>query len=87
MSGCSPVLDHDAVLTTANELPGGFDLDNWVRKNESVPVEESPVIGSQEDPISSPVKSFQLLHSSQSTEEGIKGMKMISYISPLKKLG
>ena len=45
MSGCSPVLDHSAVLTTGNELPGGFDLSGGATKDESVPVEESPVIG------------------------------------------
>ena len=82
MSGCSPVLDHSAVLTTGNELPGGFDLSSRVRENESVPVEESSVIGSQEGPISSPVGSFQLLYSSQSSEEGLKEVKMIPYVSP-----
>ena len=25
VSGCSPVRDHSAVLTTGNELPGWFD--------------------------------------------------------------
>ena len=50
-------------------------------------MEESPVIGSQGDPISSPVRSFQSLYSSQSSEEGIKGTKMIPYISPLKETG
>ena len=85
--GCSPVLDCYAVLTTDNELPGGFDLGNGVWENEAVPVEESPVIGSEEDPIGSPVRSFQLLYSSQSSEEGIKGMKMIPYISSLKETG
>ena len=38
VSRCSPVLDHYAVLTTGNEVPGGFDLGSGVRENESVPV-------------------------------------------------
>ena len=36
----------------------------------------------QEDPISSPMRSFQLLYSSQSSEEGIKEAQMIPYVSP-----
>ena len=87
MPGCSPVLDHYVVLTTGNELPGGFDLGSRVRENESIPVEESPVIGSQEDPISFPVRHFQSLYSSQCSEEGIKGRKMITYISSFKETG
>ena len=69
---CSPNLDCHEFSTTGNELPGGFHLDREVRKSESVPVDESPVIRSQEDPVSSPVKSFQLQYSSQSSEEGSK---------------
>ena len=57
-SGCSPILDHSAVVTTGNELSGGFDLGSGVRQNELELVEESLVIGPQEDPISSPVRSF-----------------------------
>ena len=34
VSGCSPVLDHSAVLTTGNEITGGFDLSSKVRKLE-----------------------------------------------------
>ena len=68
VSGCSSVLDHFTVLTTGNELPGRFDLSIGARKNELIPVEESPVIESQEDPISSPVRSFQSLYSSQISE-------------------
>ena len=36
----------------------------------------------QEDPISSPMRSFQSLYSSQSSEEGIRGAQMIPYVSP-----
>ena len=35
----------------------------------------------QEDPISSPMRSFQLLYSSQSSEEGIREAQMIPYVS------
>ena len=63
VSGCSSVLHHYTVLTTGNGLPGGFDLGSGVRENKSIPVEEYLVIGSQEDPISSPVRSFQSLYS------------------------
>ena len=48
---------------------------------------EFPVIGSQEDPISSPLRSLQSLCSSQSSEEGMKGTRMIPYVPALKKLG
>ena len=61
VSGCSLVLDYPAVLITGNELPSRSDLSTRGRKNELVPVEESHVIGSQEDPINSPVGSFQSL--------------------------
>ena len=74
-------------MTADNELPDGFDLSEEVRESESVSVEESPVVRSQEDPISSPVKSFQLLYSSQSSEEGIKQAKMIPFVSPFKETG
>ena len=50
-------------------------------------MEESPVTRSQEDPVSSPMKSFQSLYSSQSSEEGVKEAKMIPYVSPLKETG
>ena len=59
----------------------------WLEKVESIPMEESPVTRSQEDPVISPMKSFQLLYSSQSSEEGVKEVKMIPYISSLKETG
>ena len=49
-------------------------------------MEESPVVASQKDPISSPVGIFSHC-SSQSSEEGMKGTKMIPYVPPLKKNG
>ena len=36
----------------------------------------------QEDPISSSMRGFQSLYSSQSSEEGIKEAQMIPYVSP-----
>ena len=87
MSGCSPKLDCHKFSTTGDELPGGLDLGREVRESESVPREESLVIRSQEDPISSPMRSLQLLYSSQSSEEGIKEAKMIPQISPFKETG
>ena len=81
-SGYSPISDHSAVVLTGNELPGGFDLGSGVRPNESDFVEESLVIRPQEDPFSSPVRSFQLLYSSQSNKEGMKKIQMIPYVSP-----
>ena len=45
----------------------------------------TPVIRSWQDPISSPVKSFQLLYSSQSSEKGMKEAEMIPCVSPLKE--
>ena len=45
VTGCLPVLNHSAVLTIGNELPDGFDLSGGARKDELIPVEESPVIG------------------------------------------
>ena len=72
VSECPPNLDYHEFLTTGNELPYGFDLSGGVRESESVLVEESPIIRLWADPISSPVKSFQLLYSSQSSEEGMK---------------
>ena len=53
--GCFPKLDGHESLTTGNELPGGSNL---VGESESMQVEESTVNRSQEDPVSSPVKSF-----------------------------
>ena len=50
-------------------------------------MEEPPVIRLQGDPINSPLKSFQLLYSSQSSEEGIKEVKMIPIVSPLQETG
>ena len=61
---------------TGDELPGGSKQVSEVGENEMVPME---------DPISSPLGSFQLLHSSQSSEEGMKGTKMISYVPPVKE--
>ena len=84
VAGCFPKLDGHESLTTGNELPGGCNL---VGKSESMQVEESTVTRSQEDPVSSPMKSFQSLYSSQSSAEGVKEMKMISYVSPLKVTG
>ena len=74
-------------MITGNELPGGFKWVSEVGEDETVSMEESPVIGSQEDPISSPVGSFQSLCSSQSSEEGMKGTKMVPYVPPLKETG
>ena len=82
----SPVLNHSVVLIAGNELPGGFNWVSEVGEDERAPMEESPVIGSQEDPISSPVGSFKSLYSSQSSEEGMKGTKMIPYVHPLKEI-
>ena len=45
-----PVLNHSAVLMTGDELPGGFKQVSEVRENNTVPME---------DPISSPLGSFQ----------------------------
>ena len=47
----------------------GFNWVSEVWKDKPAPMEKSPVIGSQEDPISSPVGSFQSLYSSQSGEK------------------
>ena len=82
--GCFPKMEGHESSTTGNELSDGFNL---CRERESIPVEESLVNRSQEDCVSSPMKSFQLLHSSQSSEEGIKEVKMIPYISPFKETG
>ena len=49
-------------------------------------VEESIVTRSQEDPVSSPLKNFQSLYSSQSSEEGVKQMKMIPYVPLSRRL-
>ena len=87
VSGCPPKLDYHEFLTTGNELPDGCDLSEGAGDSESVPVEGSPVIKLQEDPISSTVKSFQLLCSNQSSEEGMKEVKMIPCVSPLEESG
>ena len=62
-------------MITGNEIPGGSNWVSEVGEDEPASMDESPVIGSQEDPISSPVGSFQSLCSSQSSKEGIKGQK------------
>ena len=87
MSECPPTLDYHEFSTTGNELPDGAGLSEGVRETESVSVEQSPVIRSQEDPISSPAKCFQSLYSSQGSKEGMKEAKMIPYIPPLKETG
>ena len=56
-----------------------------VGENGTVPMEESPVIESLGDPISSPLGSFQSLCNSQRSEEGMKGTRMIPYVPPLKE--
>ena len=78
------VLNHSAVMITGNKLAGGFKWVSEVEEGETLPIEESPVIVSQKDPISSPLGSFQSLCSSQSREEGMKGTRMIPCIPPLK---
>ena len=55
-------------MMTGEELPGGSKLVNEVGDNEMIPME---------DPISSPLRSFQSLHNSQSNVEGMKGTKMM----------
>ena len=80
-----PNLGNHEVLTTGNELPEGFSLRGGVGESETVSVEGYPVIRLQEEPISSPVKSFQLVESSQGGEEGMKEAKMIPCISPSKE--
>ena len=82
--GSFPKMDGHEYSTTGNELSDGL---NMGRESESIPVEESPVTRLQEDPVSSPTKSFQSLYSSQSSKEGIKEVKMIPYISPFKETG
>ena len=59
----------------------------WVEKVNLYLWRKSPVTRSHEDPVSSPVKSFESLYSSQSSEEGVKETKMIPYDSPLKETG
>ena len=39
-----PVLNHSAVMITANELSGGFKQDDEVEEDETVPMKESPII-------------------------------------------
>ena len=72
-------------LQKTNELPGVFKWASEVGEDETVPREESLVIASQEDPISSPLGSFQSLCSGQSSEEGMKGTKRIPYVPPLQE--
>ena len=82
VAGCFPKMDVYESSTIGHELPDGLNLG---RERESIHVEESPVIRSEEEPVSYPVKSFQLLYSSQSSEEGVKEVKMIPYVSPFKE--
>ena len=63
-------------MMTGDELPGGYKQVSEVKENETVPME---------DPISSPLGSFQLMYSSQSSEEGMKGTRMIPYVPLLKE--
>ena len=79
------ILNHSAVLITGNELPGGFNWVSEVGEDEVASMEGSPVLGSQEDPISFPVGSFQSLCSSQSKEEGMKGTKNDTLCSSFKR--
>ena len=65
-------MDGSESLTTGNELPCGSNL---VGESGSMQVEESTVTRPQENPVSSPVRSFQSLYSSQSSEEGVKEIK------------
>ena len=71
-----PVLNHSTVMMIDDELPGGSKLVNEVGENEMIHMG---------DPISSPFGSFQSLHSSQNSEEGMKGTKMVPYVPPLKE--
>ena len=61
---------------TDDELPGGSKQVNDIGENNTAP---------RGDPISSQLGSFQSLCSSQNSEEGMKGTKMIPYVPPLKK--
>ena len=63
-------------MMTGDELPGGSKQVSEAGENETVPMEDS---------ISFPLGSFQSLYSSQSSEEGMKGTKMIPYVPPLKE--
>ena len=65
-------------MMTGDELQGGTKLVSEVGEHETIPME---------DFISSPLGSFQSLHSSQSSEEGMKGTKMIPNVPSLKELG
>ena len=71
-----PVLNHSTVMLTGNELPGGSKPVSEVGENEMIPME---------DAISPPLGSFQSLHSSQSSEEGMERTKMIPYVPPLNE--
>ena len=56
--------NHSTALISCNKLQGGLNQISEVEEDESAPIEESPVIGSQVDSISSPVGSFQSLYNS-----------------------
>ena len=56
-----PVLNHSTVMMTGDELPGGIKQVSEVGENEMI---------SMEDPISSPLGSFQSLHSSKAVRKG-----------------
>ena len=70
-------MNHSTVMMTGNDLPGRSKSVSEVGENEMIPME---------DPISSPLGSFQSLHSSQSSEERMKGTKMIPYVPPSKEI-
>ena len=61
---------------TGDELQGGTKLISEVGEIETTPME---------DPTSSPLQSYQSLHSNQSNEEGMKVTKIIPYVPPLKE--
>ena len=63
-------------MITGNELPGGSKQVSEAGENETVPMEDS---------ISPSLGSFHSLCSSQSSEERMKGTKMIPYVPPLKE--
>ena len=69
----SPVMNQVPVRITGDEFTDGSMSIREVRNKE---------LGSMEVPISSPLGSFQLLHSSQSSEKD----KKIPYVPPLEKV-
>ena len=69
-----PVVDHSTVMMTGDEFSGGSKPVSEVVENDTIPME---------DPISSLLGSFQLLHSSQSSEKE----KMIPYVLPSEEIG